>query len=99
MTAQRRPGLRGEWCAQQMTYETDISLPPFLRLPCWNRPTCTYIRTLVTCTALRRVRQMTSEIRHGGEERLLVVLLLQAAGCVLLAAATAADSSSRQAAS
>lgn len=23
--AQQRPGLRGEWCAQQMTYETDIS--------------------------------------------------------------------------
>jgi hypothetical protein len=70
---------------------TSLCLPPCL--PCWNRPTRTYIRTSVTCTALRRVRQMTSEIRHGGEERLLVVLLLQAVVCVLLAAATAADSS------
>jgi hypothetical protein len=24
MAAQRSPGLRGEWCAQQMTFETDI---------------------------------------------------------------------------
>ncbi|KAH3917005.1 hypothetical protein HBI56_168140 [Parastagonospora nodorum] len=64
MAAQRSPGLRGEWCVQQMTYETDI-LPPFLLMPCWIRRACTYLCLSVIWPALRRMRQMTaSEFRH-----------------------------------
>lgn len=65
MAAQRSPGLRGEWCVQQMTYETDI-LPPFLFMPCWIRRACTYLCLSVIWPALHRMRQMTaSEFRHG----------------------------------